>query len=158
MSVNKSKMFSLWLGVAIIFGLGACGGGDSNSNSSTPSNSARFTFDCDLQGLIGVLTMDVEVIQSSGVVWGPGPNPQITAVIGLNGVTYHTAGELRSPTALYSFTGENQFADFTELEPPTFNRFRVQWSEQGQTLIMIINPFGPGPTQHICQTTSAQLL
>ena len=47
---------------------------------------------------------------------------------------------------------------FTEIEPPTFNRFRVQWSETGQTLIMIINPFGPGPTQHLCQTTSAQLM
>jgi hypothetical protein len=156
MSVNKSKIFSQWLGVAIIFGLAACGG--SGSDSSTPSESARFTFDCDLQGLNGVLTMDVEVVQSSGLVWGSGPNPQITAVIGLAGATYFTSGDLRSATAYYTFTGENLFADFTEIQPPTLDRFRVQWSEQGQTLIMIINPFGPGPTQHVCQTTSAVLL
>ena len=152
-------MWAIRFLILVAFALSpACGddeGEPSNSNGQT-ARFARFIFNCDLQGQVGVLTMDVEAISTTGVTWGPGPNPDITGVIGLGGVTYHTAGELRSSVAHYVFTGRDQFADFTE--SATFERFRVQWVPDGDDMIMIVNPFGPGPTQHVCTLTSSEFL
>ncbi|GAB4462398.1 MAG: hypothetical protein OHK0029_29180 [Armatimonadaceae bacterium] len=155
-SVARSGFLAL---AALVLLNNGCGGGGSCSNSQgggTRSNRARFTFDCDLQGVTGVLTMNVEAVGTSGVVFGSGPNPDITGVIGTGGVTYFTAGELRSPVARYIFTGENQFADFTDLG--TNQRFRVQWNSWDQGVIMVVNPFGPGPTQQACRRTGARYL
>lgn len=121
-----------------------------------PSNLARFTLDCDLGGMVGVLTMDVEAISVTGITFGPGPNPDITGVIGTGEVSYVTAGELVSSVAHYIFTGRNDFADFTALD--TGERFRVQWLANDQGLTMLVNPFGPGPATHDCVTTSARYL
>lgn len=144
----------------VTFLLTACGGGgddgDSSGGGGSPSNMARFTFDCDLNGVIGVLTMDVEAVGSTGIVFGSGPNPDITAVIGTGDFNLFTEGELLSPQARYIFTGTNQFADFTETA--TFERFRVQWVEQQNGLKMIINPFGPQPTEQFCSTTGASFI
>ncbi len=132
------------------------GGEDTNpENSHYTSNRAQFTFDCDLGGAVGQLTVNIEAINQAGSIWGSGPNPQIKAVVGLGSVLYVTSGELRSQVAAYSFTGENQYADFTDLQ--TYDRFRVRWILNGQTLVMVINPFG-GATQHTCQQTSARYL
>ncbi len=120
------------------------------------SNMARFTLDCDLNGMNGVLTMDVEAIDVTGAVFGPGANPDITGVIGTGEFTYVTAGELVSSVAHYVFTGRNDFADFTELG--TYERFRVQWLLHEGGLTMLVNPFGPGPATHDCVTTSARYL
>lgn len=167
------KLLSPWLAAATLAlalslmaggcdaggGVGAGEGGafaGAGAVQGAPSNRARFTFDCDLQGAVGQLTVDVEVVQSAGAVWGPGPNPQITGVIGDQGAIYYTAGELRSDVAYYTFTGENQFADF--VEPATYQRFRVQWILQGESLVMVINPFGEGPAYHMCQMTGSQYL
>lgn len=140
--------------LALIMLLFACGGGSSgSSNGTTPSNNARFTFNCDLNGLNAVLAVDIEAVGTSGIVWGGGPNPQITAVIDAGGVNYFTTGTLNSSTASYIFTGTNEFADFTNL---TFSEsFRVQWVISNGALTMIINPFGPGPTFHNCIETSS---
>lgn len=135
-------------------GSGSSGGGVAGATAA--SSRARFLFDCDLQGLNGVLTLDVEAIQTAGLVFGSGPNPSITGVIGPVGVRYITAGELRSPTALYVFTGDNQFADFTELA--TSQRFRVEWVPNGANLTVVINPFGPGPTRLDCVQTGSRFL
>lgn len=157
--------------------LGACGGGEdggggtnpANANvannqqgnggggGAAPSNKARFTFDCDLQGIVGVLTLDVEVINSAGVVFGSGPNPDITAVIGTGDVTIFTSGELVSSAASYIFTGENQFADFTKVTG-TIERFLVEWVEQPDGLTLVINPFGPGTTRQDCLLTGSSFL
>jgi hypothetical protein len=122
-----------------------------------PSNRARFMYDCNLGGLTGNMVMDVEAITTAGVVYGPGPSPDITGVIGTGSVLYLTAGELVSPSARYVFTGDNQYADFTETTG-SFERFRVQWVSDPSGLVMVINPFGPGPTRHGCVQTSASYL
>lgn len=139
--------------------LSACGGGSGGGSAPADqngSNRARFTFSVDLQGSPGTLILDVEVVGNSGITWGPGVNPDITGVISTGSSTIFTAGELRSDTALYVFTGENQFADFTDTA--TFERFRVQWAESPQGLTMIVDPFGPGPTIHECVLVQSQLL
>ena len=110
-----------------LMGCGGGGGGGGQTGGQAGSNRARFEFDVDLQGVPGVLIMEVEVISSAGIVWGPGVTPEITAVISTGSFTYFTAGELQSPAAFYVFTGQNDFADFTE--PATSQRFRVQWIE-----------------------------
>ena len=135
----------------------ACGSEDPDElESAQASNRARFTFDCDLNGANAVLTMDVEAVNTTGIVFGSGPNPDITGVIATGEVTYLTSGEMRSAVAQYIFTGENNFADFTDLG--TFARFRVQWVGTDAGLTMVINPFGPGPTQHACVSTGARYL
>ncbi|MGF1509488.1 MAG: hypothetical protein ACFB9M_08300 [Myxococcota bacterium] len=137
----------------------SCGGEavDGFRSGQGASNLARFTFECELtQGVSGTLTMDVEAISVTGVTFGSGPNPDITGVIGTGEVTYVTAGDLVSPFARYIFTGRNEFADFSDTG--SFERFRVRWLPFPDGLIMEINPFGPGPTQHVCIQTGAEFL
>lgn len=140
--------------------LTACGGGggsDSDGSSGgQSSNKARFSFDCDLGGVNGVLTMDVEAINATGVVFGAGSNPDISGVIATGGVLYVTAGTVESATASYSFTGENNFADFVDRY--SSDRFRVEWIQTTTGLYMVVNPFGPGPTTYECQSTSSTYL
>ncbi len=146
-----------WLVLTLAILLISCGGGsDDNSNGSTLTNKARFTFNCDLNGLnavFAVLAIDIEAVGTSGIVWGGGPDPQITGVIGTGDVNYFTAGTLNSATASYVFTGTNDFADFTNLTFP--ETFRVKWVIAGNGgLTMVINPFGI-PTTHSCEETSS---
>ena len=156
-----SKNSSLLSGVVLflIFVLVACG---DNGNSlpfsdgaggPASSNLARFTLDCDLNGLTGVLNMEVEAVGTSGVVWGPGPTPDISLVIATGNVIYYVSGSLVSPTASYTFIGENNYSDFTDNN--TLERFRVEWVQITNGLRMIINPFGPQPTSHDCVLTTA---
>lgn len=142
--------------LAALAALASCGGDEMNGNNSGGSNKARFTFDCDLNGVNGVLTMEVEVVGTSGVVFGSGPNPDVTGVISTGSVSYLTSGNLVSPVATYTFTGRDGFADF--VEQGTGQQFLVQWLINGQQLNMLINPFGPGPTQHACIQTSAAFI
>jgi len=135
---------------------GGNGGGGGNPGTTAGSNRARFTFDVDLQGVPGTLVMEVEVINQAGAIWGPGSTPQITAVISAGTFIIFTAGELTSSVANYIFTGENNFADFTE--PATSATFRVQWIETAQGMTMVVNPFGPGPVSYACVLTSAVLI
>lgn len=151
-------VMNMRMAALLVLGLLGCGGDDpsTSQNSGSGSNRARFTFDCDLNGATAVLTMEVEAINTAGIVFGPGANPDITAVIGTGQVLYVTAGELRSNVALYTFTGENNFADFVDMA--TFDRFLVQWVGADDGLTMVINPFGPGPAQHSCVSTGAVFL
>jgi hypothetical protein len=146
MSMNPSTLRSV-LALCIAVLISACGGGGGGGGGSS-SNLAEFVFDCDLNGLNGVLTMQVEALSASGIVWGSGPNPDITGVIGTGGVSYITSGTLQSSTAAYSFTGRDQFADMTALT--RIENFRVEWVATAQGLTVIVNPFGPGPTSHDC--------
>lgn len=140
--------------------LSGCGGGGDGGGPPPPSgagsNAAEFVFDCDIGGLNAVMTMQVEAVASSGAVWGPGPTPQITGVIGNGSFIYYTAGTVASSTAQYSFRGENQYADFTMLTGN--NRFTVEWIVTAQGLTIRVNPFGPGPTQYDCVLRSSRRL
>lgn len=109
----------------------------------------RQVYICDLNGMPGQLTVDVEVVGNSGIAWGAGPNPLPTPVP-TGDVTIYTAGELRSGAAYYTFRGENAYADW--VDHMTNQRFRVEWQPQPDgSLILVINPFGPGPSRHYCQ-------
>lgn len=149
-------VFFLIISIIVVSCGSGGGGGGSDSQGENTTNTARFYLDCDLQGLTGKMVVDIEIISSSGITWGPGPNPQISGVIATGEYTIYTEGELNSPTANYTFAGENQFADFTEVN--TFERFRVQWVEETNGLTMIVNPFGPGPTQYYCELTNSERL
>jgi hypothetical protein len=148
----KAAMATL---VLLLSGCGG-GGGDPPPPPVAGSSSAEFVFDCDIGGLNAVMTMQVEAITSSGAVWGAGPTPQITGVIGTGSFIYYTAGTVVSSTAQYSFQGENQYADFTMLNGN--DRFRVQWIVTAQGLTIRVNPFGPGPTQYDCVLRSSRRL
>ncbi|MCB1681294.1 MAG: hypothetical protein H6858_09990 [Rhodospirillales bacterium] len=104
---------------------------------------------CDLGGAPAQLTAQVEAIGDAGIV----QNGQgwVTGVIGTGDVNYHYQGELVSQTARYVFTGENQFADFTDMS--TNDRFHVQMIAQGPLLTMVINPENPQPVMYQCQQT-----
>jgi hypothetical protein len=156
---SKNVAFSFLIFSMVILPIG-CGGGGSGSDNSpqsgTQSDMARFYFDCDLQGLTGQLEMDIEVISSTGITWGPGPDPQITGVIGTGEYLIYTEGELNSPTGSYGFSGENQYADFWGVG--TSERFLVEWVEESNGITMIVNPFGPQPTQYFCVMTDSERL
>jgi hypothetical protein len=100
------------------------------------------------------MVMDIEAIGSSGVTYGAGPNPDITGVIGTGEYTLYVSGTLQSPNAYYTFSGENQFADFTEVN--TYERFRVQWVTEQDGLIIIVNPLGDAPERHYCEVTGSE--
>tara|TARA_B100000029_G_C17033586_1_gene763169 strand:+ start:247 stop:594 length:348 start_codon:yes stop_codon:yes gene_type:complete len=84
-------------------------------------------YTCNIEGLPAALTASVEVLD--GVI------------------TYQ--GELKSQTAHYTFLGENEYADFTNMNKP--ERFRVHMLIQGVYLQLTVNPFGPQQTQYMCQ-------
>jgi hypothetical protein len=138
------------------WGLLGCGGGDDAGGPGGGSNAAEFVLDCDIGGVNAVMTMQVEAVSSSGAVWGPGPTPQITGVIGNGSFIYYTAGTLASSAAQYSFRGENQYADFTMLNGN--DRFTVEWIVTAPGLTIRVNPFGPGPTQYDCVLRSSRRL
>jgi hypothetical protein len=147
------------MAAACAFALAACGGGGGGGGSNGGgggSNTAEFVFDCDIGGVNAAMTMQVEAVSSSGAVWGSGPTPQITGVIGNGSFIYYTAGTLTSPAAQYSFRGENQYADFTMLNGN--DRFRVEWIVTAPGLTIRVNPFGPGTTEYNCALRSSRRL
>ena len=153
----------LVLAACAAWGLLGCGGGGDGGGrggggggGGGGSNTAEFVFDCNIGGLNAVMTMQVEAVSSSGAVWGAGPTPQITGVIGNGSFIYYTAGNLASPTAQYSFHGENQYADFTMLNGN--DRFTVEWIVTAPGLTIRVNPFGPGPTEYDCALRSSRRL
>ena len=108
---------------------------------------------CMIEGVPARLTAQVQAVNRAGLfIDGAGLFSDSFAT---GEVTYYYGGTLVSETGgRYSFQGENQFADFVDLD--TNDRFRVQFNAQGQTLQMIINPQGPGPVQYFCQLAPRQ--
>ncbi|MEO0551550.1 MAG: hypothetical protein AAFZ91_16670 [Pseudomonadota bacterium] len=102
---------------------------------------------CDIGGMQAQLTAQVEVVGTAGRVIGS--DGSITGVIGTGESTVYYQGQLVSQTASYAFTGENEYADFTEIS--TYDRFRARMQVQGNILLITVNPFGPQPTQYACQ-------
>jgi hypothetical protein len=143
----------------LVVALAACapgGGGGGGGGNPQGTNRARFTYQVDLQGEVATMVLEAEVVGVTGLTWGPGVTPDITGVISTGQYTVYTSGQLASSTANYIFTGENQFADFTETS--TFERFRVQWFQNPQGLMMVVNPFGPGPVTYQCNLVGVQAL
>ena len=110
----------------------------------------QMRFVCDLNGVAAQMNMAIQTVSASGVTWGPGRNPGITGVVPTGEVSIYTAGEVRSPTAHYSFTGEGEFANFTNRRQP--ERFLVRFVPQQGGLWMIVNPFqSSGQGRHYCR-------
>lgn len=107
-------------------------------------------YTCDLGGMPAQLTAQVEVIGTAGRVTDFDGN--ITGVIGTGESTIYYQGQLVSQNASYRFAGENQYADFTDVN--TYARFRARMQMQGNYLVITVNPFGPQPVQYGCQRTS----
>lgn len=155
--MNTLTSYARLVPVLLVLALAGCGGGGGGGGSnSAPSSRARFVFECDLNGVAAALTIEVEAVGTSGIIWGSGPNPDIKNVVATGSVIYYTAGTVVSPNARYVFRGENDFADFTNLD--TNARFRVRWIVANGEFAMMVNPFGPGPAQHNCKFVSAQRL
>jgi hypothetical protein len=106
-------------------------------------------FTCDLGGAPARLAMEVEVVQGGG-----GVVERTGHVIPTGEVSYFYQGTLTSATGRYTFHGENEFADF--VDQLTNDRFPVRLIGQGEQLLMIINPYGPGPAQHLCRLSDGQ--
>lgn len=110
------------------------------------------TYACDLNGVSAEMTMGVEYQQAFDPLHNFRGN--ITGLFPA-GVTVYTAGQVVSPAARYSFRGENDFADFTDLV--TGARFRVQWvlDPRQNGIWMKVNPFG-GTTTYFCALQNAR--
>lgn len=128
-----------FLAVGLLAALGVGCGGSSGSDGSG-SNKARFTFDCNIGGFPGALTLDVEAVGQSGITWGPGPNPSITGVIGTGEYTFYTTGTLNLPDRTYSISGENSFAELWSEIPG--DRLTVEWQPSDSTMIIVWDWFG----------------
>ena len=96
-------------------------------SSAATAQTSVVQYVCDIGGMQAQLTAQVEVIGTAGRVTGS--DGSITGVIGTGEYTVYYQGQLVSSAASYSFTGENEFADFTELS--TYERFRARMQVQG---------------------------
>lgn len=114
---------------------------------ATAQNITTVSYVCDLGGAPAQLTAQIETINTAGAVTNS--DGWITGVIGTGETMTYYQGELVSATARYVFTGENQYADFTDMN--TNERFRVQMVAQGAYLTMVINPETPQPVTYQCQ-------
>lgn len=114
--------------------------------SAANPRAATFAWDCNIEGAPARLSAQVEAVTPAGVFVDA--NGLFAGAISTGEVNYYYEGNLVSATARYVFTGENQFADFTDLN--TNDRFHVQFIVSGRDLLMIANPHGPQPAQYGC--------
>ncbi len=110
------------------------------------------TYACNIEGAPAQLTAQVQAVSPAGVFMDS--SGLFAGSVPTGEVNYYYQGTVVSATSRYSFQGENQFADFVDLN--TNDRFRVQFIIQGPQLLMIVNPFGPGPVQYLCQLQGQQ--
>lgn len=111
-------------------------------------NAVTLSYTCNLGGLPAQLTARVVAVGDAGIVSN---GRDITGIIGTGDYNLQYQGQLVSATSRYVFSGENAFADFTELT--TNERFHVQFIAQGDQLLLIANPEGPQPARYLCQAT-----
>jgi hypothetical protein len=116
-------------------------------SSAVASQSGVLRYLCDIGGVDAELISQYEIVGSTGITGNRVDG--ITGVIGTGDYTIYYQGKLTSPNASYVFVGENQFADFTDLS--TNARFRVQFTAQGNQLLMTANPFGQQPARYLCR-------
>ena len=135
--------------------LGAGCGDSTNLNGTGGSNRARFELDCNLGGVPGDLTLEVEAIGDTGITWGPGPNPDITGVIPTGDFIYYTSGTLALPDRTYGINGENYFAELWSNIPG--DRLTVEWQFQPTGLTMIWDWFNSA-TPYPCTLVGSSLL
>ncbi len=138
----KSQIAAVALTACLGFGFGT---------GTATAQTQQMSFICDLGGVAAEMSIVLEYVSDSGITWGSGPDRDITGVIPTGDVKLYTAGEVRSPNAHYTFRGEGEFADFTNMLEP--EQFLVQFVTEQNGLWMIINPFQPPEWQgrHFCK-------
>ncbi len=113
--------------------------------SAATAQVTQVRYVCDIEGQQGLLRATLETIGGTGIVGSV--NGDIS-VIGGQGSNTWVTGDLQTPTAYYTFSGENQFADFTDTASGA--RFRVEWVPQPGGLVIVVNPFGQA-VRYYCQ-------
>jgi hypothetical protein len=108
------------------------------------ASAQTFAWQCDLGGQTARLVAEVQTLRGGGVTRGDNPG-----FVSDGGATLVYSGQLVSATARYSFTGENGFANFVDAS--NGERFLVQFIAQGQVLVLIANPHGPGAARYMCR-------
>jgi hypothetical protein len=108
------------------------------------------SYACQIDGQPAQLTAQYEVIGNSGITTAP--NGDISGVISTGSSTVYYQGQLTTPSARYSFTGENAYADFTDLN--SHARFRVELVTEGDHLTLIVGPFSDQPLRYFCQRSN----
>ncbi|WP_084397476.1 hypothetical protein [Henriciella aquimarina] len=106
-------------------------------------------YSCDLDGVAGELTGEYEIIDATGAPHTPDAGLSELVGVGASRVFYN--GQLSTPSGKYVFTGENQFAEFTDLA--THERFIVRMIAEGPQLQLTANPNGAVQTHYLCQSS-----
>ncbi len=111
---------------------------------------AVYEYECDLDGLLGRMTLEIEPVLAAGASWEPGAYPEIARTVGAGGVVLLTKGEIVSPEAYYIFSGANLEADFTLLQRA--ERLPGRFEEgPGGLIRIVIDPDGMVPTLYFCR-------
>lgn len=109
-----------------------------------------YAYECDIDGLIGHLTLNIDVQPPAGSNWTPGPTPNIAETIAAGDVMLFTEGELVSPEVYYLFSGRNFEADFTLLQTAENLPARFEEGPHGR-LRIVLDPGGAAPTLVFCR-------
>ena len=113
----------------------------------------HLSYSCDLQGAEGAMTVALESKDVTALIPGIRPGPTIFSGVRPTGETeVFTAGEIKSSTAHYVFTGWNYFATFSDVRQG--GQFIVRFDPQPSgDLVLVINPFQSPEYQgmHYCR-------
>jgi len=109
------------------------------------------SYTCDIDGAPGELVAEYETLQGASQPYEAAGD--VSAVIQTATAPVFYSGKLSSPTATYVFTGENRFAEFTDLA--THARFIVQITARDGELVLTANPDTPEAAQYLCQTNGS---
>lgn len=140
MNQNFSKRSAL--AIAIVLMTGASFG------AANAQQTERVSFNCDISGQSGILQAEVTTMERSGIVKR---GRDISGVIGTGEIAVYYQGNLKVGTNHYIFSGENQYADFTDTN--TYARFLVRMELNGSSLRMTADPFG-SPQVFMCQRSN----
>lgn len=119
------------------------------STSHAMASKGGFDAQCQIMGQSTRLTLEFEAIGGAGIVWEPGPNPGIRAVVADGSKTIYWGGKLSSPQGSLALAGENNFLRF--YDPNVLNRETVLRMDQtGPSSFTLTDQFGNYPGSHPC--------
>lgn len=110
------------------------------------------SYTCDIDGAPGELIAEYETLQGASEPYEAVAS-DVSAVIETATAPVFYSGKLTSPDAVYVFTGQNQFAEFTDLA--THARFIVQMTARDGELVLTANPDTPEAAQYLCRTNGS---
>lgn len=115
------------------------------------AQTVRVNYVCNLGNVAGNLTADITAV-SGAAVFGDPTTGQFGGSFGTGEVNYQYGGSLTSSVAYYTFTGTNQFAEFTDhMNNSRFHAQFIPQDQQGQLMMLIVAPETAGREQYMCQ-------